>query len=154
MTSQRGRTRRPPLLIAIQTEATLLMSLAIGQAGLAAAFITGRDALKKVHEINAFVVGTLVVITLLTAIAYRRTGGPRWPVGVSALLVVLTAAQITLGLIEVAGAHIFVGVLYVVSVTLFTSYLFRPGFTPPTVQPSDVTPPTVTSGVQPTSSRR
>lgn len=106
------------------------MSLAIGQAGLAAAFITGRDALKEFHEINAFVVGTLVVATLLTAIAYQRSGGPRWPVLISGLLVLLTIAQISMGLTEVAGAHIFVGVLYVVSVTLFTSYLFRPGFTP------------------------
>lgn len=136
MTSPAGRTPRPPLLIAIQTEATLLMSLAIGQAGLAAAFITGRDALKEVHEVNAFVVGTLVVVTLVTAIAYRRSGGPRWPVLVSALLVALTAAQIAMGLVEVAGAHIFVGVLYVVSVTLFTSYLFRPGFTPAAAQPT------------------
>lgn len=130
MTSPPQTTRRPPLLIAIQTEATLLMSLAIGQAGLAAAFITGRDALKQFHEINGFVLGGLIVITLLTAVGYHRSGGPRWPVLVSALLVVLTGAQITMGLVEVAGVHIFVGILYVVSVTLFTSYLFRPGFIP------------------------
>ena len=38
--------RRPPLLIALQAGATILMSLAIGQAGLAAGFLSGSPGLE------------------------------------------------------------------------------------------------------------
>ena len=79
------RTARPPLLIALQTEATIFMSLAIGQAGLAAAFISKQAAVKNIHEINAFVMAALSVVMLVTAIfsidAPADRCGSRWPRG-------------------------------------------------------------------------
>ncbi len=43
---------------------------------------------------------------------------------------VVEIIQIILGRLGVTGAHIFLGVLFVVMATLLTSYLFRPGFIP------------------------
>lgn len=125
------RTHRPPLLIALQTEATIFMTLSIGQAGLAAAFISKQAAVKNIHEINAFVMAAVALVILATAIFYRRGGGPLWILLGAGLLLVLVLAQISLGELKVVGLHIFLGVIYVVLAVLFTSYLFRPGFTPP-----------------------
>lgn len=125
-----ARTRRPPLLIALQTEATIFMSLAIGQAGLAAAFISKQATTKPVHEINAFVLATIALVMAVTALLYRRSGGPRWVLPAAGLLLVLIVVQISLGELKVAGVHIFLGVISVVLAVLFTSYLFRPGFSP------------------------
>jgi hypothetical protein len=121
--------RRPPLLIALQTEATILMSLAIGQAGLAAGFLGGRRGLKEIHGVNAFVIAGLTVALLVTAVLYFRRHGPRWPLIGAAILLVVEAAQIVMGSVEIKGPHIFLGVLFTVMATLLTSYLFRPGFT-------------------------
>ncbi len=123
-------SRRPPLLIALQTEATILMTLAIGQAGLAAGFLDGSKGLKAVHGVNAIVIAAVTVTLLVTALVYRRGGGARWPVLGAAILVVVEAAQITMGSVEIKGPHIFLGVIFTVLATLLTSYLFRPGFTP------------------------
>ena len=112
----------------IQTGATVLMSLAIGQAGLAAAFLTGHRALKEVHAINGLLLVAVTVATLIGTVLHQRQGGPRWPVLAAGLLLAWEAMQITLGELDVAGAHIFLGVIFVVLATLFTSYLFRPGF--------------------------
>lgn len=112
----------------VQTEATVLMSLAIGQAGLAAAFLTGQKPLKEVHAINGLLLVVVTVATLVGAVLYQRQGGPRWPVAAAVLLIVVEALQITLGELDLAGAHIFLGVLFVAASTLYTSYLFRPGF--------------------------
>ena len=128
MSANHAPARRPRLLVVVQTGATLLMSLAIGQAGLAAAFMTGHRALKEVHALNGLLLAAVTVATLVATILYQREGGPRWPVLAAGLLLVWEAVQITLGELDVAGAHIFLGVLFVVVATLFTSYLFRPGF--------------------------
>jgi hypothetical protein len=120
--------RRPKMLVVLQTEATVLMSLAIGQAGLAAAFLTGHKPLKEVHELNGFLLVAVTLLTLVGALLYQRQGGPRWPVAAAVLLLVVEALQIVLGELDVAGAHIFLGVLFVAAATLYTSYLFRPGF--------------------------
>jgi len=128
MAPDRVPARRPPLLILVQTAATVLMSLAIGQAGLAAAFLTGSRSLKEWHEFNGFLLAAVTVLTLVAAVLYQRGGGPRWPVAAAVLLVLVEAVQITLGEAGAAGAHIFLGVLFVAAATLYTSYLFRPGF--------------------------
>ncbi|GAA2093327.1 hypothetical protein GCM10009841_02970 [Microlunatus panaciterrae] len=128
MVVNRTVARRPPLLVLVQTEATVLMSLAIGQAGLASGFLTGHKSLKGIHEVNAYLIAALTVVTLVSVVLYRRTGGPRWPVTVAGLLMAVELAQIGLGQLDVAGPHIFLGILFVVAATLFTSYLFRPGF--------------------------
>jgi hypothetical protein len=128
MASDHPPARRPPLLVLVQTAATLLMSLAIGQAGLAAAFMTGQSSLKQVHAVNGFLLAAVTVATLVCAVLYQRRGGPRWMVAAAALLLLLEAIQITLGETGGTGAHIFLGVLLVTATTLYTSYLFRPGF--------------------------
>ena len=128
--------RRPRLLVALQTEATVLMSLAIGQAGLAAGFIGGEDGLKPVHGVNAYALLTLTVVLVVTAVLYRRGGGPRWPVLAGTILLVVETLQLILARAEVVGLHVFLGVLFVVLATLLTSYLFRPGFLPANGSPA------------------
>jgi hypothetical protein len=122
--------RRPPLLIALQAGATILMSLAIGQAGLAAGFLSGSPGLKAVHGINAYLLAAVTIGMLVVAVLYQRSGGPRWPLLAVGILTVVEIIQIILGRTGVAGVHIFLGVLFVVMATLLTSYLFRPGFIP------------------------
>jgi len=104
------------------------MSLAIGQAGLAAGFLDGHASLKVVHETNAFILAAVTVVLIITSVLYQRGGGPRWPAAAAILLLVVEAVQITLGRLDVAGPHIFLGVLFVVAATLLTSYLFRLSF--------------------------
>lgn len=107
------------------------MSLAIGQAGLAAGFLGGGDGLKPVHAVNAFVLVGLTLALLVTAVVWRyRADGPRWPVLAAVILLLIEALQVGLARGEVVGLHIFCGVLFVVLATLLTSYLFRPGFVP------------------------
>ncbi len=128
--------RRPPLLVALQTEATVLMSLAIGQAGLAAGFLGGSEGLKPVHGVNAYALLAVTVALVVTAVLHRRGGGPRWPVLAGVILLLVETLQLVLARFEVVGLHIFSGVLFVVLATLLTSYLFRPGFTPSTGRPA------------------
>ncbi len=121
---------RPPLLTALQAGATILMTLAIGQAGLAAGFIGGTPSLKIIHGINAYLLVTVTIALLILAVLYQRSGGPRWPLLAVGIITLVEILQIILGRLEVVGAHIFLGVLFVVMATLLTSYLFRPGFIP------------------------
>ncbi|GAA3716716.1 hypothetical protein GCM10022204_40640 [Microlunatus aurantiacus] len=127
---------RPRLLVALQTEATVLMSLAIGQAGLAAGFLGGQGGLRPVHGVNAYALLAVTVAIILTAVAHRRSGGPRWPVLAGAILLVVETLQLTLARFDVVGLHIFCGVLFVVLATLLTSYLFRPGNVSSTARPA------------------
>jgi hypothetical protein len=120
--------RRPRALVALQIEATVLMSLAIGQAGLAAGFLGGEASLVPLHGANAYALLTVTVAVIITAVVYRRGGGPRWPVLAGAVLLAVETLQLVLARTEVVGLHIFLGVLFVVLATLLTSYLFRPGF--------------------------
>lgn len=130
-TAPAQRTRRSAWLVALQTEATVLMTLAFGQAGLAAGFLTGQRGLKAVHAVNGTAVAVLTVALLGTAVGYRvRRSGPRWIVLATALVLAYAVVQVALGALEVKGAHMFLGTGFVVVATLLTSYLFRPGFTP------------------------
>jgi hypothetical protein len=128
------RTRRPPLVVLLQTEATVLMSLAIGQAGLASGFLTGSPGLLAVHRVNAVVMVVLTVLTCASAAVYWRSGGPRWPAAAAVTLLVVEVIQVALARSGVAGLHIFLGVLFVTAATVYTSYLFRSAH-PPSAAP-------------------
>lgn len=66
----------------------------------------------------------------MSAVLYQRGGGPRWPAAAAVLLLIIELVQTLLARQDSAGAHIFIGVLFVVSATLYTSYLFRLSFAP------------------------
>lgn len=118
-------------LTALRIEATVLMSLAIGQAGLAAGFLGGDGSLEPVHGINAYALIATTVVVTVTAVLYRRTGGPPWPILAGVILLLVETGQLVLASLDAVGLHIFSGVLFVVMATLLTSYLFRPGFVSP-----------------------
>lgn len=106
------------------------MSLAVGQAGLAAGFLGGDSALLPAHQLNAYLLLALTAVVVVTAVLYQRAGGPRWPVWAAGILIGVEVLQIVLARSGIVGLHIFCGVLFVVMATLLTSYLFRPGFVP------------------------
>jgi hypothetical protein len=114
-------------LTALRVQATVLMSLAIGQAGLAAGFLDGQAGLRPVHGAGGDLVVALGAVLLLTAAGYRRAGGPWWPAAVTGLLLLVGLGQLWSGHGGLTGLHVFTGVLYVTAATLLTSYLFRPG---------------------------
>lgn len=121
---------RPPLLLALQIGATTLMSLAVAQAGFAAGFLEGNASYKIIHGVNAYLIVTVTVALLVLAVLYQRSGGPRWPLLAVGIVAVVEVVQIVLARLDIAGSHIFLGILFVTMATLLTSYLFRPGFIP------------------------
>jgi hypothetical protein len=111
----------------VRIAAAVTMSLAIAQAGLAAGFLTGHPNLRPVHQLNAVLIILTTSTALVLAVLYQRSGGPRWPAAAAVLLLVVEVIQAVLGRSGVTGLHIFLGVLFVASATVFTSYLFRSG---------------------------
>ena len=104
---------------------TVLLGIAIGQAGLGSGYIGGNPNLLVVHYINAFLVVGMVVACVVGGVLYKRAGGPMWPLIFALVLLVVAVLQIVLGRAELAGAHVFLGVLYLSAVTTYCSYLWR-----------------------------
>lgn len=67
----------------------------------------------------------MVIACLVVAGAYRRAGGPQWPLVFAASLLVASILQVVLGRAEVVGPHVFVGVLLLSAATTFCSYVWR-----------------------------
>ncbi len=113
-----------PHLIVLRSAATLLICAVIGQAGFAAAAI-GRDkSWFAFHAIGAWLTLVLAIGCAVCFIVLRRTAGPvlLW------LAVALAAAitvQFTLGRLEIADLHIFLGVLIAMLATALTSWTYR-----------------------------
>ena len=69
----------------LQIWSTVLLGVAIGQAGLGSGFgasLIARDKselLETLHSVNAIVVIVVAAVCVVVAAVYRRRGGPRWP---------------------------------------------------------------------------
>ncbi|MDO5712695.1 MAG: hypothetical protein Q4P32_13295 [Micrococcales bacterium] len=108
-----------PHLIILRTVATVVISCIIGQAGWAAAFIGGSEQYYPYHRVGALVA---VVVSILGAVVYlvlRRSAG-LVNVILAVALAVGVVAQYALGSAGAASAHIFWGVLLVM-----TSWTYR-----------------------------
>ncbi|MCW2810868.1 MAG: hypothetical protein JWP61_1326 [Friedmanniella sp.] len=104
---------------------TLLFAFAIAQAGLGSGYLDDIKPLLVAHATNAFAVLVLAVISTVLGYGFRRVGGPSWAFYLPLALVVLAGVQMGLGFAEVKGTHVFVGVLYLCTVTTFCSYAWR-----------------------------
>ena len=115
----------------LRTLSTVLLGFAIGQAGLGSGYAgsvlagAGNGLLEQIHYINAFFVVGMVVACVVAAVQYRRAGGPTWPLIFAGALLAVAVPQIMLGTANLAGPHIFLGVLYLCAVTSFCSYMWR-----------------------------
>jgi len=113
-----------PHLIVLRTAATLVISAVLAQAGFAAAAL-GRDkSYFAAHAIGAAVTLTLGIASAICYTVLRRTAGPvlLWLAWATAGALVV---QFTLGKLEVADVHIFLGVLIAMLATALTSWTYR-----------------------------
>ncbi len=104
---------------------TVLLAFAIGQAGLGSGYLDDIKPLLIAHATNAFAVLVLTILSAVLGFYYRRAGGPAWTFFLPLALVVMAGIQITLGFAEIKGGHVFWGVLYLCTVTIFCSYCWR-----------------------------
>ena len=110
---------------------TVLLGVAIGQAGLGSGFgasLIARDKselLETLHSFNAIAVIVVAAICLVIAAVHRRRGGARWPLVFAVCLVLGAILQTVLGEVRVVGLHLFLGVLLLCAVTTFCSYAWR-----------------------------
>jgi hypothetical protein len=127
----------------LQIWSTVLLGVAIGQAGFGSGFGASlivrdkSDVLQAVHRGNAWLVILAAAVCLVVAGLYRRQGGPRWPLVFAACLLGGALVQTMLGTLRVVGPHLFVGVLFLCAVTTFCSYAWRHQPEPVSAQRSD-----------------
>ncbi|MGL5867393.1 MAG: hypothetical protein ACRCYX_16235 [Dermatophilaceae bacterium] len=111
--------------------ATVLLGVAIGQAGFGSGLIATlvrppeSEGLETAHSIVAYVLLSTTVFCALAAERYRRDGGPAWPGWSAGCLLGVITLQVTLGSLDILGAHVFLGVLLLCAVTTYCSYLWR-----------------------------
>jgi len=105
--------------------ATVLLGFAIGQAGLGSGYLDGVGVLLIAHATNAFAVLVLTLLSAIFGFNYRRAGGPGWAFFLPLALLAMAGIQITLGFAGIRGFHVFWGVLYLCTATVFCSYTWR-----------------------------
>lgn len=113
-----------PHLAILRTVATLELSALIGQAGWAAAFLGGQREYVVHHEVGALVALVVCLAGAGVYVVLRRSAGPV-NVVLSLLLAALVVAQYALGEAGAVSAHIFFGVLLVMTGTALTSWTYR-----------------------------
>lgn len=120
-----------PHLIALRLVATLELSLVVGQAGWAAAFLGGERQYVAFHEAGAKVTLVACLAGALAYLVLRRAAGAV-NVGLAAVVAALVVVQYALGEAGVTSAHIFLGVLIAMTVTALTSWTYRRQWRSPT----------------------
>lgn len=113
-----------PHLLILRAVATVEISLIIGQAGWAAAFLGGQRHYMAEHRAGA--VWTLVACLLAAvvyAVLHRAAGAVNLSLAV--ILALLVVVQYELGRGGAVSAHVFCGVLTAMVVTALTSWTYR-----------------------------
>ena len=105
--------------------ATLLFAFAVAQAGLGSGYLDGVQPLLIAHATNAFAVLVLAVIGAVLGAALRKAGRPSWTLWMPIGIIVAIAVQMMLGFAGVRGAHVFLGVLVLCTITAYCSYSWR-----------------------------
>lgn len=106
--------------------ATVLLGFAVAQAGLGSGFLNEEArSLLIAHRTNAFAVLGLTILAAVFGFNYRRSGGPGWAFFMPLAMVAMVGIQISLGLADLRGAHVFFGVLYLCVATAYCSYTWR-----------------------------
>jgi heme A synthase len=105
--------------------ATLLFAFAVAQAGLGSGYLDDIKPLLIAHATNAFAVLVLAVIGAVLGVSLRRAGRPSWTLYLPIAIIVAIAVQMMLGFAEIKGAHVFLGVLILCTITAYCSYAWR-----------------------------
>lgn len=121
---------RWPRVIARVTSATLAL-LALVQAAFAGSFLGGRYDALMLHSVGAKVTTILSVVQVLVLVIVNRTGGPRWPIAVGALVTALFVAEFASGELRLTGLHVPLGVLLIVGIFQLTASVWRLPVAPP-----------------------
>ena len=96
------------------------------QAILAGQFMSGTFESLSAHRIGASVAEVVVLFALIGAVVARRRGTyPRWPIGVTALLLIALQAQEFAGEERLLAVHIPLGVFLIMSVSWLTIWSWR-----------------------------
>ncbi|MFG3259904.1 hypothetical protein [Streptomyces sp. NPDC048172] len=102
--------------------ATLLALAVLAQVGLAAGYLGGDyDSLER-HGANAGIVVALALLTSVTTVLVRRTGGPLWPVPLSLVLVLALFGEMMLGMARVVAVHVALGTVLVSAVAVLVTW--------------------------------
>jgi hypothetical protein len=116
---------------ALRTGSTVLLAVAVAQAGFGAglgASLIARpksEVLEAAHQGNAWLVVLVAVACTAVGTRLRQQGGPAWPLVFAASLSGAAVLQAVLGELRVVGMHLFLGVLFLCAVTTFCSYAWR-----------------------------
>ena len=105
--------------------ATLLFAFAVAQAGLGSGYLDDIKPLLIAHATNAFAVLVLAVIGAVLGFSLRKAGRPSWTLYLPIAIIVAIAVQMMLGFAEIKGAHVFLGVLILCTITAYCSYSWR-----------------------------
>ena len=125
MGSALGHDDRVAQIRQLRIVATLLFAFAVAQAGLGSGYLDGVRPLLVAHATNAFAVLVLAVIGAVLGAALRKAGRPSWTLWMPIGIIVAIAVQMMLGFAGVKGAHVFLGVLVLCTVTVYCSYSWR-----------------------------
>lgn len=115
----------------LRATATVAMAVALGQAGFGSGLVASlvdppkSETLEGLHVAGAWTVLVVLVACLVAAVRVRRAGGPTWPMWSALALLGAAGLQVTLGELEIVGAHVYLGVLLVTGVTTYVSYVWR-----------------------------
>lgn len=113
-----------PHLIALRSAATLVISAVLGQAGFAAAAIGREKSWFAWHVAGSWVTLVLAIGCAVCYTALRRTAGTVL-LGLAWATAAAIVVQFTLGRLEIADVHIFLGVLVAMLATALTSWTYR-----------------------------
>ena len=110
---------------------TVAMAVALGQAGFGSGLVATlvdppkSETLEGLHAAGAWAVLVAFVACVVASARVRSAGGPSWPLRSGIALLAAAALQVTLGELEVVGAHVYLGVLVLCGVTTYVSYVWR-----------------------------
>ncbi|WP_197281177.1 MULTISPECIES: hypothetical protein [unclassified Mycobacterium] len=130
MTDAKGHGRRWPRVVARAISATLAV-LAVAQAVFAGSFLGGQYNALLLHSAGAKVTTVLSVVQVAVLVIVNRTGGPRWPIAVGALVTILFVAEFASGELRLTGLHVPLGVLLIVGILQLTASVWRLPLTAP-----------------------
>lgn len=115
---------RWPRVIARATSAALVL-LALAQAAFAGSFLGGRYDALMLHSVGAKVTTVLSVVQVVVLVIVSRTGGPRRPIAVGALVTILLVAEFASGELRLTGLHVPLGVLLIAGIFQLTASVWR-----------------------------
>ncbi|GAB48506.1 hypothetical protein [Mobilicoccus pelagius] len=117
-----------PMIVA-RLVATLELSLVVGQAGWASAFLAGESQCRPHHAVGAILTLVTCLVGALVYIVLRQWVG-RVNLVLAVTMAVLAGVQYALGEAAAVAAHIFLGVLVAMTATALTSWTYRHEPTP------------------------